>query len=87
MHETGWVDDLVRRVASVARREGARRVSGVTIRLGPWSSLSAEHVRERFADATRGTIAEGAWLAISAAGEDVGSLERGEGLESIEIET
>jgi hydrogenase nickel incorporation protein HypA/HybF len=87
MHETAWVGDLIRAVASVARRDGAKRVLGVTIRLGPWSPLSAEYVRERFIDAARGTIAEGAWLAVNTAGEAVGPIERGEVLESIEIET
>jgi hydrogenase nickel incorporation protein HypA/HybF len=87
MHETAWVNNLIQNVASVARREGAKRVVGVTVRLGPWSALSADHVRERFIDAARGTIAEGAWLAVSTAGEEAGPIERGEVLESIEIET
>jgi hydrogenase nickel incorporation protein HypA/HybF len=87
MHETAWVDDLIRTVASAARVEGAKRVVGVTVRLGPWSALSAEHVRERFVDAARGTIAEGAWIAVSTAGDDIGPIERGDVLESIEIET
>jgi hydrogenase nickel incorporation protein HypA/HybF len=87
MHETAWVDNLIQNVASVARRERAKRVVGVTVRLGPWSALSAEHVRERFVEAARGTIAEGAWIAVSTAGDDVGPIERGEVLESIEIET
>ena len=87
MHETSWVADLIHTVASVARREGAKRVVGVTVRLGPWSTVSADHVRERFAEAARGTIAEGAWLAVSTAGDEVGPIERGEVLESIEIET
>ena len=87
MHETAWLNDLVQAVASVARRDGARRVVGVTIRLGPSSVLSIEHIREGFADAARGTIAEGARLVITEAGAGAGPIERGEVLDSIEIET
>jgi hydrogenase nickel incorporation protein HypA/HybF len=87
MHETTWIADLVQKVAAVARRDGAKRVVGVTVRLGPSSVLSPEHLRERFADAARGTLAEGAWLATTQVGEEVGPIERSEVLDSIEIET
>lgn len=87
MHDAAWVGELLRTVAAVARREGATRVLGVTVRLGPWSALSADHLREHFAEAARGTIAEGARLVVNAAGDGVGPIERGEVLESIDIET
>lgn len=87
MHETAWLNELVRTVASVARRDGAKRVIGVTVRLGPSSVLSIEHIREGFADAARGTIAEGARLIIAQVGEEAGPIDRGEVLDSIEIET
>jgi hydrogenase nickel incorporation protein HypA/HybF len=87
MHETAWLSDLVRTVASVARRDGAKRVVGVTVRLGPSSVLSVEHLREGFADAARGTIAEGARLVVTRVGEEAGPIDRGEVLDSIEIET
>lgn len=87
MHETTWLNELVRTVASVARRDGAKRVVGVTVRLGPSSVLSIEHIREGFAAAARGTIAEGARLVITRVGEEAGPIDRGEVLDSIEIET
>ncbi|MEW6681388.1 MAG: hydrogenase maturation nickel metallochaperone HypA [Nitrospirota bacterium] len=87
MHETAWLTALVRTVASVARRDGAKRVVGVTVRLGPASALSIEHIREGFADAARGTIAEGARLVITQVGVEAGPIDRNEGLDSIEIET
>lgn len=87
MHETAWLGELVQTVASLARREKAKRVVGVTVKLGPLSLLSPEHLRERFADAVRGTIAEGAQLTVTMVGEEVGPIERGEVLDSIEIET
>jgi Zn finger protein HypA/HybF involved in hydrogenase expression len=57
------------------------------VRLGPSSVLSPEYLRDRFADAARGTIAAGAWLAVTTVGEEVGPIERSEVLDSIEIET
>jgi hydrogenase nickel incorporation protein HypA/HybF len=87
MHERTWVDALMRHVAAAARREGAKRVVGVTVRVGPWSTLSADHVRERFTEAARGTIAEGALLTVNAIGEGTGPIQGADGLESIEIET
>lgn len=64
MHETGLVRDLVHRIDARARAEGATRVSGATIWLGALSHLSAEHFREHFEIESRGTMAEGASLAI-----------------------
>jgi hydrogenase nickel incorporation protein HypA/HybF len=87
MHETAWLNELVQTVASVARRDGARRVVGVTVRIGPSSVFSIEHLREGFADAARGTIAEGAQLVITQVGEEAGPIDRAEVLDSIEIET
>ena len=87
MHETAWLNELVQTVASVARRDGAKRVVGVSVRIGPSSVLSIEHLREGFGDAARGTIAEGARLVITQVGEEAGPIDRGEVLDSIEIET
>jgi hydrogenase nickel incorporation protein HypA/HybF len=87
MHERGWVDALIRHVTAMARGEGATRVVGVTVRVGPWSGLSADHVRAQFESAARGTLAEGARLTVNAIGENAGPTDGTEGLESIEIET
>ena len=60
MHERALLADLVREIESVAAREGARSVLAVQVRVGPMSHMTPEHFREHFADATRGTVAEGA---------------------------
>ncbi len=65
MHETGLVRDLLRRIEEVARQEGARRVTAVSVRLGALSHLSPEHFTEHFRAAARGGIAEGARLEIA----------------------
>jgi Zn finger protein HypA/HybF involved in hydrogenase expression len=87
MHERAWVDGLIRRVSAIARGEGATRVVGVTVRVGPGSALSEQLVREQFESAARGTIVEGARLTVNATGERAAPTDGAEVLESIEIET
>jgi hydrogenase nickel incorporation protein HypA/HybF len=60
MHERAVLADLVREIESVAGREGAHRVVGVHVRVGPMSHMTPAHFVEHFVDATFGTIAEGA---------------------------
>jgi hydrogenase nickel incorporation protein HypA/HybF len=81
VHERALMRDLLARVDEAARAEGATRVTGVRVLVGPLSHLTPEHFREHFADAARGTIAEGARVAVAsdAAGADVV-------LESLEVE-
>lgn len=67
MHETGLVRDLVRRVEQAAREAGARRVVGVTVRLGALCMFSPAHFRDHFTQEVRGTMADGAALAIETA--------------------
>jgi len=60
VHEKALMDDLVRKLETVAREEGGRHVRSVRVRLGALSHFTPEHFREHFEDATRGTLAEGA---------------------------
>jgi len=64
MHETGLVRDLVNRLEATARDAGAEKVVGVTVWLGALSQMSAEHFREHFEAGVRGTMADGAALAL-----------------------
>lgn len=64
MHETGIVRNLVHRLETAARENGAVRVSAVEVWLGALSQFSPQHFREHFADAACGTLAEGAALRI-----------------------
>jgi hydrogenase nickel incorporation protein HypA/HybF len=66
MHERAILADLVREIESVAGREGARRVVGVHVRVGPMSHMTPAHFVEHFLDATTGTIAEGARCHVEA---------------------
>jgi hydrogenase nickel incorporation protein HypA/HybF len=60
VHERAVLADLVREIESVAAREGATRVVGVRVRVGPMSHMTPAHFTEHFAEATQGTIADGA---------------------------
>lgn len=60
MHERALMQDVIRKIEEVARTGGATRVTRIDVRLGALSHFSADHFREHFVDASRGTIAEGA---------------------------
>ena len=60
MHEKALMDDLINKLESTAHAVGGRRVVRIRVRLGALSHFTAEHFREHFDDASRGTIAEGA---------------------------
>ena len=62
MHEAALIDDLMRKIAEVAMRENAGRVTAVRVWLGALSHMSAQHFREHFDHAAAGGIAEGAHL-------------------------
>jgi hydrogenase nickel incorporation protein HypA/HybF len=62
MHELRLAQDLVKKADAAACKQGARRVVRVKVTLGALSGVSADHLRQRFAEAARGTSAEGARL-------------------------
>ncbi len=61
MHEASLVSGLIRKIEAVA---GPARVVGVTVSLGALAHISADHFREHFQRAARGTAAEGARLEV-----------------------
>lgn len=66
MHEASLMADLVRTIVALAEQEQAEKVSAVRVTLGALAHLSPEHLREHFAHAVRGTVAESARLDIEA---------------------
>jgi hydrogenase nickel incorporation protein HypA/HybF len=64
MHEASLMNDLMRKIEAVAREQKAATVLGVSVRMGALSHMSADHFREHFAVASRGTVAEGAELNV-----------------------
>lgn len=60
MHERKLMEDLMAKIGSEAAAAGATRVTRVRVRLGALSHFTEAHFREHFADASLGTVADGA---------------------------
>jgi hydrogenase nickel incorporation protein HypA/HybF len=86
MHERVLMQDLMREIESVARTDGATRVTKIEVRLGALSHFTPEHFREHFVDASRGTLAEGADVAATLATSLDDPKAAGVVLESVEVE-
>lgn len=87
MHEQALLNDLMRRVLETAAAEKAKRVTGVSVRLGALSHMTPEHFAEHFEQATAGTIAEGAAI-TSATSDDINDPRAADVvLTSVEVET
>lgn len=87
MHEASLMSNLMRRIGEIARAEGARRVTRVTVWLGALSNLTASHFSEHFEAAAAGTVAEGAQLDISVSEDTCDSNAHSILLVSAEVET
>ena len=86
MHERALMRDVMARIEDVARAEGAARVTRVSVRLGALSHFTPDHFREHFADASRGTLAEGAAVDAEVDGDPAADRARDVVLESVEVE-
>jgi len=64
MHEMSLINDLLKQVETIAKKNKASRVTRAKVRLGALSHISADHFREHFIEGTAGTLAEGAELDI-----------------------
>ena len=64
MHEFSLIRDLMRKITDISRRQNSARVIRVRVKLGAMAHISADHFREHFEEAARGTTAEGAQLEI-----------------------
>jgi len=65
VHEASLMTGLMRRIDTVAKADGARRVTGISVWIGALCHMSAEHFAEHFEQASNGTIAEGAQLEVT----------------------
>jgi hydrogenase nickel incorporation protein HypA/HybF len=80
------MDDLLREIETVARAEGALRVTRVRVLLGVLSHFTPEHFREHFEDATRGTLAQGATVETEAATDPTHRGAQGVLLEDLDLD-
>lgn len=86
MHEASVMAGLMRRIDEVARADGVKRVTAISVRLGALSHLSAEHFTGHFVEAARGTVVENARLDITVAEDPYEPHARDILLESVEVE-
>jgi hydrogenase nickel incorporation protein HypA/HybF len=86
MHEFSLIADLMRKIESIALAERVRKVTKVKVTLGAWCHLSVAHLREHFAHAAHGTVAEGALLEIEELTEVTDPHAQAIVLESVEVE-
>ena len=86
MHEFSLINDLMRKIESIARDQGAGRVVSLKVKLGSLSHISAEHFREHFEAAARGTIAEGGRLEIETLTDESDPHAQDILLDSLELE-
>jgi hydrogenase nickel incorporation protein HypA/HybF len=87
VHERSLIADLMRKIAAIAREESARKVISVKVQLGALCHLSAPHLREHFAQAAGGTVAEGARLDIEVLTDVTDPHAQEILLDSLEVET
>lgn len=64
MHEAGLLKDLISKITDIAHNEGAEKVTQVSVWLGALSHMSADHFRDHYEIAARGSPGEGAALDI-----------------------
>jgi hydrogenase nickel incorporation protein HypA/HybF len=86
MHEHALIADLIRKIETIARANNARRVVKVKLRLGALSHMSPEHMREHFAAAAQGTLAQGAVLESEVSTDIDDSRARDIVLDSVDVE-
>ncbi len=87
MHEATLMADLMRQIEAVAKAERARRIVGVSVRLGALSHISAEHLAEHFKRASDATIAEGARLNVMVSDDMQDVNAQDITIEDVEVET
>jgi len=87
VHESGMIEELIAKVEEAARKHSARRATAVEVSIGELAAISAEHLREHFLLASKGTLAEGAELRVRDAQAGPPRDPFGVYLESVELET
>lgn len=64
MHEQSLMANLMKKILSIADKEGSKKVLGVKVKLGALSHISPDHFRGHFVEAACGTVAEGARIDV-----------------------
>ena len=65
MHETHLIQPIIDGIAEHAKKEGAKKVTKVRIKIGELTGVKEDSFRETFKILAKGTILEGAKLEIN----------------------
>lgn len=86
MHEHSLSNDLFEKIESIVSEQQAKYATKVTVKLGAFSHISAEHFREHFDQKKPGTVAENAELVVCKSEDQTDPMAQEMILESIEVE-
>ncbi len=64
MHELSLLNNLMLKIEALAREHGCSEISEVKVWIGALAHISAEHFREHFEQAAKGSVAESARLCV-----------------------
>jgi len=65
MHETHLIEPIIKGISEHAKKEGAKTVSKVMLKVGQLTGVKEESFRETFFSLAKGTILEGAKLELT----------------------
>ncbi len=86
MHEFSLLADLMKKIDQVVKEQGAGQAAVITVKLGALSHISANHFREHFDHAKRGTVAANARLEVITLDDETDEHAQEILLESLEVE-
>jgi len=87
MHEFSLINDLMRKIESITREHGGRKIVSIKVSLGALSHISPEHFREHFIQAAARTVAAGTRLDIEQRKDETDPHAQDILLESVEVES
>ncbi len=65
MHETHLIQPIIRGIAEHAKKEGAKKVSKVRLKIGEFTGIRGPSFKETFAVLSKGTMLEEAELEVT----------------------
>ena len=65
MHESHLIEPIIKGISEHTRREGAKSVSKIKLKLGTFTGVKEDSFKETFAVLAKGTILENAQLEIT----------------------
>jgi hydrogenase nickel incorporation protein HypA/HybF len=64
MHEQSLMADLMRKIDAICQQQGSNKIVGIKVKLGALAHISADHFKEHFVQAAKGSRVENAKLSV-----------------------